>query len=202
MKSKQWQKKHCPRVSETEVFAIVHVVQLFYWSHVDWQSQTGKDSVDQILSVSYWYQADVSWCHDESWFEKKLFHLWASRADYWWWECRLRKPVPGHHNLNIRLLQDWTEESPRGTKIDDWELLNRSSFSCPGGTASQVSLVFWNWLLMRATEWFQRIAAYNKIDEEKYDQQKDKFIKKIQRHWQKWWKQILFIVDEDKKNFI
>ena len=31
---------------------------------------------------------------------------------------------------------------------------------------------------MRATEWFQRIAAYNKIDEEKYDQQKDKVIKK------------------------
>ena len=196
MKSKQWQKKHCPRVSETEVFAIVHVVQLFYWSHVDWQSQTGKDRQTDR-------QADVSWCHDESWFEKKLFHLWASRADYWWLECRLRKPVPGHHNLNIRLLQDWTEESPRGTKIDDiWELLNRSSFSCPGGTASQVSLVFWNWLLMRATEWFQRIAAYNKIDEEKYDQQKDKFIKKIQRHWQKWWKQILFIVDVDKKNFI
>ena len=198
MKSKQWQK------NIAREFLRLKYLQLCTWCNcfieVMW---IGRVRQARILLIKYWYQADVSWCHEESWFEKKLFHLWASRADYWWWECRLRKPVPGHHNLNIRLLQDWTEESPRGTKIDDiWELLNRSSFSCPGGTASQVSLVFWNWLLMRATEWFQRIAAYNKIDEEKYDQQKDKFIKKIQRHWQKWWKQILFIVDVDKKNFI
>ena len=45
-------KKHCPRVSKTEVFAIVHMVQLFYWSQVDWQSQAGRQGF-------CWWNTDI-----------------------------------------------------------------------------------------------------------------------------------------------
>ena len=120
-------------------FLRLKYLQLCTWCNCFIEAKwIGRVRQARILLMKYWYQADVSWCHEESWFDKKLFHLWASRADYWWWECRLRKPVPVpvHRNLNIRLLQDWTEKSPRGRKIDDiWELLNRLSFSCPVRTA-------------------------------------------------------------------
>ena len=140
MKSKQWQK------NIAREFLRLKYLQLCTWCNYFIEVMCiGRFRQERILLIKYWYQADVSWCHEESWFDKKLFHLWASRADYWWWECRLRKPVPVpvHRNLNIRLLQDWTEKSPRGRKIDHiWELLNRLSFSCLGGTAQ--SVIMWD----------------------------------------------------------
>ena len=52
---------------------------------------------------------------------------------------------------------------------------------------------------LRAIEWFQRLAAYSKIDEETSDQQKDKGMQKYNDNDKNVEKRYLFTVDVDKK---